>query len=206
MTQSEAPLPAGLLLAAGASQRLGQAKQLVRYRGEPLVRRAASHLLSLGLPWVGVVTGSGAEAVETALRPLPVQPVRNENWSAGMGASIACGVRALGAAHGAVLIMLCDQWRLSRSDLETLVAAWQIDISQIVAAEYKAKNVMTESPPVIFPGSVFHELENMDPAAGAKQVIRENRPIFHSLPLPNAAFDLDTPADLRLLRMAEKSD
>ncbi|MDT8319002.1 MAG: nucleotidyltransferase family protein [Xanthomonadales bacterium] len=202
MAIPEAPLPAGLLLAAGGSQRLGQPKQLLRYHGQPLVWRAARLLLSLGLPCVSVVTGSSAGAVESALEELPVQRVRNEAWASGMGSSISSGVRSLGREPPGVLILLCDQWRLNADDLWRLLRGWKRDISHIVVSESGGNH----GPPVIFPRSLFRELERLKPEDGAKQVIRRHGEMAHPIRVENAAFDLDTPADLEALRAREESN
>lgn len=206
MAIPEASLPAGLLLAAGASQRLGQPKQLLRYHGQPLVRRAARLLLSLGLPGVSVVTGSSATRVESALEGLSVQQVRNEAWAAGMGSSISSGVRSIGREPLGVLILLCDQWRLDADDLWRLLHGWHSDISQLVVSESGAESGPEQGPPVIFPRSLFHELEQLNPQDGAKQVIRRHSGMALPVRLENAAFDLDTPAHLEALRGHEKRD
>lgn len=202
MTVPEAPLPAGLLLAAGGSQRLGQPKQLLHYHGQPLVWRAARLLLSLDLPCVSVVTGSSAALVESALDGLPVQRVRNAAWAAGMGSSISCGVRSLGHEPTGVLILLCDQWRLNVADLRRLLGGWKHDISRITFSESGSNN----GPPVVFPKSMFRELEKLAPEDGAKQVIRRHSGMADPIQMANAAFDLDTPAHLEALRAHEKRD
>jgi len=88
---------AGIVIAAGASKRFGQPKQLLDWRGEPFVRAVARKALLAGLSPVIVVTGSDAENVEAALAGLNVHIVRNEAWQSGQGSSIAAGVRAVTA-------------------------------------------------------------------------------------------------------------
>jgi CTP:molybdopterin cytidylyltransferase MocA/uncharacterized damage-inducible protein DinB len=86
-----------VLLAAGASRRLGTPKQLlVEFDGVPRVRRAAAQLLDAGCSPVLVVTGAFADEVGAALRGLPVILVHNAAHADGMGTSIACGMHALG--------------------------------------------------------------------------------------------------------------
>ena len=90
---------AGVILAAGASSRLGTPKQLLRYRGETLLHRAARLALAAGLEPVHVVLGCNAPAVGAALEELRgrVTAVVNEDWQAGMGSSLARGIASLPA-------------------------------------------------------------------------------------------------------------
>ena len=86
---------AGIVLAAGASTRYGQPKQLLDWRGTPFVRVVAQTALSAGLDPVLVVTGAYAEEVEAVLQGLPVQIVRNEAWGEGQASSIRASINAL---------------------------------------------------------------------------------------------------------------
>ncbi len=88
-------LTAGIILAAGASERFGQPKQLLDWRGQPFVRAVAQTALNAGLSPVIVVTGAYADQVEAALRDLPVTIVRNEGWQEGQASSIRAGIRSL---------------------------------------------------------------------------------------------------------------
>jgi len=85
-------LPA-IILAAGASRRLGRPKQLVRLGGESLLRRTVR--AALACDPVLVVLGSQAEAMAADLAGLPVIQVLNRDWEEGMASSIRAGIRAL---------------------------------------------------------------------------------------------------------------
>ncbi|MHA6621775.1 nucleotidyltransferase family protein [Pseudonocardia sp. DLS-67] len=86
--------PAGLLLAAGAGRRMGRPKALVRFDGEPLVRRAVRVLADGGCAPLVVVVGAAAEEVEPLL-PAGVRAVVADDWNEGMGASLRAGLAAL---------------------------------------------------------------------------------------------------------------
>ena len=74
-----------IVLAAGASRRLGQPKQLVQMEGQTLVHRAATAAIEAGCDPVTVVVGAEAEKISDALEALSVQIVLNASWAAGMG-------------------------------------------------------------------------------------------------------------------------
>ncbi|RFP64687.1 hypothetical protein D0N36_13065 [Hymenobacter lapidiphilus] len=120
-------MPAILLLAAGASSRLGRPKQLLMYQGRTLLRRAAETAVAAatGAPVV-VVTGALHEALLPELAGLPLVVQHCPNWPAGMGASIQCGLHALeslGVSFTDVVVMLCDQPHVTPALLEQLAEA-----------------------------------------------------------------------------------
>jgi len=189
-----------VLLAAGPSSRLGQAKQLVEVGGECLVARSARLALSVQPAQVIVVSGCEAERVRAELEGLPVNIVFNRAWASGMGASINCGVRAMAMGVSGVLLMVCDQWRLEATDLERLVAAWSSDPSRIYVACWKEGAAQVSGPPVIFPGRLVAELKSMQERRGARQLIDRHMDIVEFVEMENAAFDLDRPEDLEGLQ------
>jgi CTP:molybdopterin cytidylyltransferase MocA len=93
---------AGVVLAAGASTRLGTPKQLViDADGETLVHRAARQLVDAGCQPVFVVVGAAREAVVGAVEDLHVAIVANDGWSEGVASSIRCAVDAAASQHNA---------------------------------------------------------------------------------------------------------
>ena len=196
MNKSETGKFASILLAAGPSSRLGQAKQLVKFDGESLVRRAARMALSVDPVSLTVVTGCADKAVKNELRDLPVTFVRNDDWELGMGGSIACGVQSIAGQVDGVLITLCDQWRLEMSDFTRLVSAWHSDISHIYATVWYSGKANVYGPPALFPCKYFRELKSLKGSKGAKALIDQNLAVVQFVELKNAAYDLDRPEDL----------
>ncbi|MEJ8567258.1 nucleotidyltransferase family protein [Elongatibacter sediminis] len=182
-----------LLVAAGGSSRLGQPKQLVEYDGEPLVRRQARMLLALDPVCVTVVTGAGAPEVDAALEGLNVDIVPNPDWSLGMGGSIARGAAAMPERVRGMLLLLVDQYRIGRDDLQAIAAAWSDDPAAVALAGWDDQR----GPPTLFPRALFGALARLGGDSGARPVLRKFRGRQIVVPTPNAAFDLDTPEDLQ---------
>ncbi len=199
MKRAEGPRLSAILLAAGSSSRLRQQKQLLRFHGESLVRRSARLLMSLDLATVAVVTGCRAKPVQEEIQDLPVVISHNDAWEQGMGSSIARGVANLPEDVDGVLIAQCDQWRLERNDYFRLISAWNSDISHIYAAQWLHRITSVFGPPVIFPRNLIHELKNLDEKRGAKCIISRHRRTTQFVNMENAAFDVDTEADLEAL-------
>ena len=106
---------AAVILAAGASRRLGQAKQLVTIGGEPLLRRTVRLAAQAGCHPIVVVLGFEADRMRSALAGFRVIVAVNEDWRAGMGSSLRCGVETalqISPPPEAILLMVCDQIRL----------------------------------------------------------------------------------------------
>lgn len=181
-----------ILLAAGASSRLGYPKQLVELDGEALVVRQARLLIALQPACVVVVTGAAREGVEQVLAGLPVNLVHNENWANGMGSSLACGVSAMPERVRGALLLLCDLWRISSADLENLVTAWQAAPAQAATAVWDGKT----GPPVIFPRALFQRLKKLQGEQGARHLLRGFAGGIAQVAMPNAAYDLDVSSDL----------
>lgn len=196
-----------LIPAAGASRRLGQPKQLLRYRGETLMRRAIRLAASLAPLEIIVVTGANRESMTAAIDACRragstadgVREVCNPDWGGGLGGSIARGADALSPGARGVMVMLCDQWRICRRDLETLLNTWQSDTDRIVCAQASGR----QGPPVIFPAACFADLCKLEGDHGAREVLAAHADLVHPVEIPNAAADLDTQADLAALRSAE---
>ena len=186
------PYLGALLLAAGASRRLGYPKQLLNWEGEAMVTRQARLLLALQPACVVVVTGFAREEVERALAGLDVQLVHNAQWESGMGTSLACGIRAMPERVRGALLMLCDLWKLSEMDLERLATGWQSMPQKAVTAAWDGQS----GPPVIFPRALFQRLGRLSGEQGARQVLRGFAGGVARVDLPNAAFDLDVESDL----------
>ena len=125
-----------VLLAAGASRRLGRAKQLLEVDGEPFVRRAARCGLATEPLHMVVVFGAVEGAVRAALSGLRFDGVYCERWEEGMGRSLAAGLGALDARCAGALVVLCDQVALTGEHLVALRDAWRRSPSGAAASGY----------------------------------------------------------------------
>ena len=176
-----------LIPAAGASTRLGQAKQLVHYKSGPLIQNAVNRADSIGPLEIIVITGANAKAVTEAVHQSPVRWIHNPDWSAGMGSSIAAGAAGINPVSSGVMILLCDQWRLQTSDLQALAKAWRSAPERIAIAEAGGRYM----PPVIFPSTFFKRLQQLKGDQGARSLIKAHADLITAVAMQNAAVDLD---------------
>jgi len=164
MTQPEI---AAVVLAAGASSRMGEPKQLMPVGGRPMVRRVTEAVCAAGLGQVIVVVGAHAGAVQQAVDELPVETVVNANWIEGMSSSLRAGVLALRPEIRAVVIVLADQPALTPDLLRALAVCYQKTGSQIVAPYYGGQR----GNPVLFDRALFPELLALGGDRGARELL-----------------------------------
>ena len=196
MFESDSAGVAAVILAAGASSRMGSPKQTLRYRGESLLRRAALAALGAGCRPVVVVTGAHAELSRRELEGLGVREVFNPYWETGMASSVRAGVEALaGADADGVVLMLCDQPHVTAEVISGLVAAHRATLRSVVASAYGGGFGV----PALFGRTLFAELAQLEGAAGARQVIKRHASEAHFLPFPGGETDVDTPDDFSRL-------
>jgi molybdenum cofactor cytidylyltransferase len=184
-------LAAAVILAAGAATRMGQLKQLLPYRGKTLVEHAVEQALAAAFDPVIVVVGAEADSVRAALAAQPVLVVENSLWHMGMGSSIAAGVGVLPEVR-TVAILLADQPLVEARHLREMEALLDTSDALAVAAQYNG----TLGVPALFKRELFEELRSLDPATGARSLLRAQAVPF---PLPEAAMDIDTPEDFAKL-------
>lgn len=188
---------AALVLAAGGSSRYGGCKQLVEVNGASLVWRAVAKLVPLLPPErIGVVVGAEWEAVEWELAEWRVNIVRNPHWQQGLASSLKAGINSLPPECAAALITLCDQPLVSSMRLRQLLTLWAAQPARISAAQFAG----AVGAPAVFPREFYPELLELEGDAGAKTVMARHPERLAALPIPEAEFDLDTPADLEKLK------
>ncbi|MGE0479613.1 MAG: NTP transferase domain-containing protein [Phycisphaerae bacterium] len=187
-----------VILAAGAATRFGASKQLLCIRGEPLVRRAARAALDSLCRPVVVVTGAEADAVKSQLTGLDLTVCHNADWSTGIAGSLRTGVGAMTRCGvDALVVLLADQPRVSADTIRRVVAAHDAPHRPIVACDYGGAC----GPPALFPRRFFEELCAVNGDEGARGVFARHRDELTTVAAPEAALDIDTPADAARLRL-----
>ncbi len=181
-----------LIPAAGASKRLGQAKQLVEYQGKALIQNAVDIAQTINPVEILVVTGANAGKVKAAVPHSPVHWLHNPDWSSGMGGSIALGATEIRPESDGLMIFLCDQWRIQAHDLWNLVDRWRTSPKQIVCARSKDINM----PPVIFPKNCYGQLRKLSGDRGARSILKTYSEQLRTIPMESAIDDLDTQVHL----------
>jgi len=185
---------AAVILAAGQSERLGRAKQLLTYRGRTLLRHVVDCALEAGCDPVFVVLGARADEIKPQLENLQVELVTNEDWSEGIGSSVRTGVEAVANQRPetrAVLLLTCDQPRITPALVRQIGERFEAGGARIIACEYAG----TVGVPALFDRALFPELLAVSGSIGAKPLLEAHAADVVRLPWPDGALDIDHPDD-----------
>jgi molybdenum cofactor cytidylyltransferase len=178
---------AAIVLAAGASRRLGEPKQLVQVGGETLLERAVHVCREAGCVPIMVVLGASSETIQEKCKLEDAVIVINDGWREGMGSSLRAGVNALDSHVDGCVIVTCDMPAISSEHLRQLV-----QMAEITASEYAGRRGV----PAYFPASAFAALMQLRGDAGARDLLKD----ANTVRLPGGELDVDTAQDLQRAR------
>lgn len=189
-----------VILAAGASSRMGRQKLLLPLAGEPLVRRVVTRVSQAGFDDVLVVVGFEHEKVIGALEGLAVRHVINQDFETGMGSSFRAAVSAL-AESDAAMFTLADQPLLRAADYRSLLDAYQQQPIGIVSVRYGE----VTAPPHLFDRRFFPELAVLE--HGARPVLQRHLAETTILRFsPDLLLDIDTQEDYERAKELTRED
>ena len=192
---------AGVILAAGASRRMGNNKLLLELEGESLIRRAAKRALAAGLSPVVVVLGHEADRLRAELRDLALAFALNPAYTGPTSGSLHQGLNALGSDVDAVVVMLGDMVRVTTETLAMLIAAARGTEAPLVVSRY---GVVT-APPLLFRRSLFGELLAWTGEGCGKAVVQAHKHEAMYVDRPEALLmDVDTPEDFAVAIAASR--
>lgn len=183
----------GILLAAGAARRFGSNKLLHRLDGDlPMalaalanLRSAVAHVIAVVRPGEALLadrlSGAGATVIECA------------NAEEGMGASLACAVKASGDTAGWI-VALADMPYIRPTSIARIAAELAAGAA-IVAPAYKG----ARGHPVGISAAFRQQLEALRGDEGARSVLRLNEAVVTLIAVddPGVCQDIDTPDDLK---------
>ncbi|ACB52687.1 hypothetical protein cce_3339 [Crocosphaera subtropica ATCC 51142] len=187
-----------IILAAGASMRMGTPKQLLPYRASTLLLNTIETAIASICQPIVVVLGANGDKISSKMDQSRVSVVKNKNWSLGMGSSIRLGIKSLLSypeTIKAAVICVCDQPFLTAEMINHLVFSYQTTGNPIVACTYAD----TYGVPVLFDSQFFSELVSLKGKRGAKKLIQQYENDAFFIPFPQGIIDIDTPEDYQQL-------
>lgn len=196
---------AAVILAAGASRRMGAPKALLVAGGETFLDRLIRVYSEFFSPVV-VVLGAEAEAVRGGLlHPEPAQFVRNERWPLGQLTSLQCAVAALPGDIGGCFFTPVDCPRVRAETLEALVGAFRENSPPplVVVPRHGSRR----GHPVGCARALFAELLALPPEETARAVVHRHAERTCVVDVADAGIldDVDTPGDYRRMETSFSS-
>ena len=187
---------AAVVLAGGASKRMGRAnKLLVEVGGAPMVRRAVATAIESDAAEVIVVTGHEADLVRRALSGLAVRFIHNPSYPEGLSTSLRAGIGAVSKNLAGAVVLLGDMPRLTAGTVNALIERFNADHDKTIC-----QPTFDGRPgnPILWPREFFSDILAIWGDTGARQLLdRYSEQVSRvAVDDPGIHFDIDEPGDL----------
>ena len=187
----------GLILGAGASQRLGPPKQLLPYRGTTMLGWVVNQVQQAkGVDEVVVVLGRAAVQIRDLVDFGAARVVENPVYGEGCASSYRAGIDALSSNSDAIMIILGDMPGITPEIIDRVGAAWREGDAPIALCSYQGR----KGHPMIFARSLFAQLVDLHGDKAAWKLVDANattvQEVHFDLPFPA---DINTPEDVQKL-------
>jgi molybdenum cofactor cytidylyltransferase len=170
----------GLVLAAGASTRLGQPKQLLPFGRTTLLGHVVAEARAASaLDEVVVVIGGAADEVRARVDLAGATVVENPQFGEGCSASYRTGLGAVDPRAEAVVILLGDQPGVDRQVIDTVVDEWRRTRGRVLLASYQGR----EGHPLIFSRDLFDQLVALHGDKAAWKIVDAHRGEIRAVPI-----------------------
>ncbi|MBY0478304.1 MAG: nucleotidyltransferase family protein [Chitinophagaceae bacterium] len=188
-----------VILAAGASSRLGSPKQLLVYSGATLLQHSVEVAQTADADPVVVILGANADLIKSEIKNTKANAVVNPEWKEGMASTIRFGLQTLLKLNpevDAVVMMVADQPFVTAELLNNLMEVHRKKQRSIVASKYGT----TFGTPVLFAKRFFPELLELTGDVGAKSLVRKYMNEAAFVFFPEGEIDIDTVEDYEKLK------
>lgn len=185
----------GIVLAAGASSRMGQSKPLLEVDGTPFLERAIKLLRHAGCRYVIAVVNDSDDWIARLADANGAEPVINDRPDSEQIDSLRLGIANLPDGYDGIIVLPVDFPRVQPETVSALFAEFQQHPVAVLNPAFDGK----PGHPVIFARDVVAELLRPDLAEGARTVIERHLAEAKTLNVDDAGvlIDIDTPADFK---------
>jgi molybdenum cofactor cytidylyltransferase len=186
-----------ILLAAGASTRLGQPKQNLVFQNKTLLERAIETAVDTECRPIFVVLGANVDETDFGIKSEKVKFIFNSNWEEGMASSIRLAISEIEKHEeiSNVLLMLCDQPFVTSKLIADILLKQQETGKAIAACKYGE----TIGVPALFTKTLFCELLLLTGQEGAKKILKDHLQDVVTIPFDKGNIDIDTQEDYNRL-------
>ncbi|MRR29500.1 nucleotidyltransferase family protein [bacterium] len=194
--KNNVPNVAGIILAAGASRRMGQAKMTLPYRGNTVLGTILTTLYEGGVNSLIAVLGGAKEQVEAALKALPfeVKIAHNPEFAENeMLDSLKIGMAELPDTADAFLMVLGDQPQIQTEVVKAILAEYRSREHDLIIPSYQ----MRRGHPWLVGRALWPDLLALSPGRTMRDFLHQQQDAIHYLVVdtPTILQDIDTPED-----------
>lgn len=183
-----------IVLAAGASRRMGRPKLDLELGGKTLVERSVRNLLDASVQCVRLVVPP-----DVTLAPMKgLDVIRNSNRDEGLSSSLRAGLEGLPKSTRVLLVALADKPLVKPETIKKLLEAFEEGDAKVVYPVYRGE----QGHPVLWDGVLVGELSRVEGDRGAKSMLEAHRNEALAVPVDDigVCFDIDTPEDYAAAR------
>ena len=185
-----------IILAAGNSSRMGEPKQLMKFKSKTFLQHIIEESKEANLNPVICVTGYQSDQISKAIAGMNVIIVNNGQWSEGMGTGISAGIKeALQSDLDSVILAVSDQPYVSSGLFAKMLTLKDKSGKKIVASSYAG----TLGTPVLFDKEYFNQLISLHGNQGAKNIVHMNMSDVCTVKFEKGSIDIDTKEDYEKL-------
>lgn len=189
-----------VVLAAGRSVRMGEAKQLMRVGERGMLERTLGNVRAGNVDEVILVLGFSAESIRRALPAALLEGVRivvNEKYESGMASSLRAGLAAVSPALDAALIVLADQPFVRPETMGSIVERYRESNAAVVVPFYRG----LRGNPVLLNRSVFAEAMALEGDVGCRAIFARHAEELLEVDVEDAGIleDIDSREDYERL-------
>lgn len=164
----------GILLASGASRRLGEPKQLLKWEGKFLINHVIYEIVQSQINDLSVVLGANSEIISRIIEK-DVKIIVNQEWGKGKSTSIIKGLDTLGHEIDAVIFFSVDQPFINRDLINKLIEAGSNSSANVVAS--RVNNTLTI--PMLFKKAYFDQLKELTGEQGGKYLVKGSKDVLY---------------------------
>lgn len=184
-----------VILAAGASSRMGEQKLNLEIGGKNLATMVLENVEASTANEIILVTKPDHVLIDDLEHP-GIISVINEKWQTGQSSSMKAGLEAVNPETKAVIFLMADQPMVTPEIINRLIMTYYETDKPIVAPRYNGKR----GAPVLFNKSLFDDLRMIEGDKGGRDLLDKYPVEYVEIESPIAGVDVDTPEDYERLK------
>lgn len=203
MNERPPPVLAALILAAGASSRMGRCKALLPMDGAPAIARVVHTFREAGIERIGVVIGHDAGQIAPLLGELGVDAITNADYERGMYSSVQAGIATLSPEIDACFLLPVDIPLVRPATIAALATRFADEHAPITYPRFSGQR---GHPPLIS-RLLFPEILAGQGDGGLRALLAAHQSAASDVNVLDGGIvlDMDTPADYeQLARLATR--